>query len=230
MFTGFPEETLQFFLDIRFHNDKAYFEANRGRYEQHVKAVFHAFIEELAPAMQKIDPLMEVRPYKCLSRIYRDTRFTKDKSPLRDHLWLAFRRAAEPKEGSINFFFELGPTVLGWGMGTWGENRPMSEILRRRIAADPESVAKVISKCKLDKHDLIVQGNTWKRMEVPPNVPTGLRGWYTMRDLYICREHPDHSLIGTRAILDTVQQDFQTLAPLYHLLRGAYDEAMNEQA
>ena len=54
MFTGFPEETLQFFLDIRFHNDKAYFAEHKARYEKDVKAVFHAFIEELAPQMQKV--------------------------------------------------------------------------------------------------------------------------------------------------------------------------------
>ena len=99
MFTGFPEETMQFFLDIRFHNDKAYFAEHKARYERDVKAVFHAFIEDLAPEMQKIDPLMEIRPYKCLARIHRDTRFSKDKSPFRDHLWLCFRRAAEPREG-----------------------------------------------------------------------------------------------------------------------------------
>lgn len=229
MFTGFPEETLQFFLDIRFHNDKAYFAEHKPRYERDVKAVFHAFIEELAPAMQEIDPMMEIRPYKCLARIHRDTRFTKDKSPFRDHLWLCFRRAAEPREGSVNFFFELGPTRLGWGMGTWGENRPMMEVFRRRIAADPEKFAKIIDGCQLDKNDFTVWNQTWKRMEVPPGLPLGLKGWYTSRDVYVGRTHPDMDAIGTHEIVDIVRKDFQTLAPLYHMLRGAYEEAADDQ-
>ena len=54
MFTGFPEETIQFFLDIRFHNSISYFEENRERFRQDVQAPFYAFIEELAPAMRKI--------------------------------------------------------------------------------------------------------------------------------------------------------------------------------
>ena len=62
MFTGFPEATVQFFLDIRFHNNIAYFEENRARYERDVKAPFEAFIQELAPAMLSIDPQMELRP------------------------------------------------------------------------------------------------------------------------------------------------------------------------
>ena len=230
MFTGFPEETLQFFLDIRFHNDKAYFAENKPRYERDVKAVFHSFIEALAPTMQSIDPLMEIRPYKCLARIHRDTRFSRDKSPFRDHLWLCFRRAAEPREGSVNFFFELGPTTLGWGMGTWGENRPMMDVFRRQIAADPAKASKIVASCRLEERDFGVFGTAWKRMEVPSQVPLGLRGWYTMREVYVGKQHPDMSIIGSPAILEQVREDFKALAPLYRMLRGAYDEAANDQS
>ena len=230
MFTGFPEETLQFFIDLRFNNNKTYFEENRARYEQVVKAPFHAFIEELAPYMLKIDPQMEVRPYKCLARIHRDTRFSKDKSPYRDHLWLCFRRAAEPREGSVNFFFELGPTTLGWGMGTRGENRPMMDAFRRQMAANPKKYAKIIDGCRLSENDFGVFSSTWKRMEVPPGIPLGLKGWYCSREVYVGKAHPDMSKIGTREILDIVREDFKNLAPLYHLLRGAYEEAANDQS
>ena len=72
MFTGFPEETLQFFLDIRFHNSISYFEEHRERFRQDVQAPFYAFIEELAPKLRTIDPQMELRPYKCLARIRRE--------------------------------------------------------------------------------------------------------------------------------------------------------------
>ncbi len=230
MFTGFHEETMQFFLDIRFHNDKAYFAEHKPRYERDVKAVFHAFIEELAPTMQQIDPLMEIRPYKCLARIHRDTRFTKDKSPFRDHLWLCFRRAAEPKEGSVNFFFEVGPTTLGWGMGTWGENRPMMDALRRRIAANPKAAEKAVRAAKLAENDFTYFGSNWKRMEVPAQVPETLRPWYTGKEIYVGKEHPDMTMVSTPEILETVRKDFIAIAPLYHMLRGAYDEATSDQS
>lgn len=230
MFTGFPEETLQFFLDIRFHNDKAYFAEHKDRYERDVKAVFHSFIEALAPTMQEIDQLMEIRPYKCLARIYRDTRFSRDKSPFRDHLWLCFRRAAEPREGSVNFFFELGPTTLGWGMGTWGENRPMMDALRQRIAANPKAAEKALKAAKLSENDFAFFGSTWKRIDIPDNVPECLHSWYAGREIYVGKQHPDMRLIGTDAILEQVRADFKALAPLYHLLRGAYDEAVSDQS
>lgn len=164
MFTGFPEETTLFFLDLRFHNNSAYFHEHHDRYIQQVQQPFYAFIEEMAPVLREIDPKMELRPHKCLSRINRDIRFSKDKSPYRDHLWIAFRRAAELKDGSVNFFFEFGPDTLSWGMGTWGENKPMNERLRRQMVADPKGIASIIDGCRLKEHDLVVLGNRYKRM------------------------------------------------------------------
>ena len=225
MFTGFPEETLQFFIDLRFNNNKMYFEENRARYEEVVKAPFHAFIEELAPYMLKIDPQMEVRPYKCLARIHRDTRFSKDKSPYRDHLWLCFRRAAEPREGSVNFFFELTPRDVSWGFGTWGENKPLNEVLRRRIEADPKGMEGIIRSVDFAGHDLGFYGNTYKRMALPANVPDTMRPWYTLRDMYIGKTHTKLEWALESDIVQRVVKDFQELAPLYKMMRGCYNES-----
>ena len=95
-------------------------------------------IDDLAPDMLKIDPQMEVRPHKCLSRIHRDTRFSRDKSPYRDHLWFLFRRAGEPREKSLFYYFELGPDRLSWGMGFWDENREALDLFRKRMRANPD--------------------------------------------------------------------------------------------
>lgn len=225
MFTGFPEETLQFFIDLRFNNNKTWFEQNRDRYEEVVKGPFHAFIEELAPHMLKIDPQMEVRPYKCLSRIYRDVRFTKDKSPYRDHLWLCFRKAAEPKEGSLNYFFELTPRDVSWGLGTWDENKPMNEVLRRRIVADPKGMENIIRSVDFEKHDLAFMGSCYKRMEVPPGVPDTMRPWYTMRSMYIGKANAKLEWALDERIVKRVLKDFKEMAPIYKMLRGCDNEA-----
>ena len=67
-------------------------------------------------------------------------------------------------------------------------------------------------------------------MEVPPNVPLGLKGWYCSKEVYVGKAHPDMALVSSRALLDAVREDFKRLAPLYHLLRGAYEEAANDQS
>lgn len=229
MFTGFPEETVQFFLDLRFHNNTTFFHAEHQRYLKDVQAPFYAFIEDLADTMKSIDPLMEVRPYKSLAHIHRDTRFSKDKSPYRDHLWLLFRREAEPRDKSLNFWFEFGPQTLGWGMGFWGENREVMDKFRLEMAARPGEVLALIESCGLPEHSMILGGSSFKRMKVPENIPSALAPWYTLKEMYIPKVDPEFRWAYTPEIIGIVREDFLALAPLYRYLRGYADEVMAEE-
>ena len=105
-FNGFFPETLEFFQDIRFHNDKIWFDAHRDDFEAYVKTPLEALCMDLEPMMAQLDPSLDTRPRRVVSRIYRDARYARG-VPYRDHMWFLFRRAAEPREGSVMFWFEL---------------------------------------------------------------------------------------------------------------------------
>ncbi len=227
MFTGFPESTIQFFLSLRFNNHVTFFEEHKEEFLQNVQAPFYAFIEEMAPHMREIDSAMEVRPAKCLARIRRDVRFTKDKSPFRDHLWLLFRKAAEPRDGSLMFWFEVSPESTGWGMGFWGENRPVFDLMRRRMAANPRAFADLLASCGLEEHKLQMGGKSFKKMAVPEPVPPVLHPWYTAKELYIHKEQTQLNWIYSPDIVNRVAQDYKTLAPLYKALRGMMEEIVS---
>ena len=95
MFEGFSQEALDFLNDIRFNNNQTFYEANKARYERYVKQPMRELSDELAPVVQLIDPKLDTRPGRTMSRIRRDTRYTKDKSPFRDHAWLGWRYPGE---------------------------------------------------------------------------------------------------------------------------------------
>ncbi len=80
MFEGFSQEALDFLNDIRFNNNQAFYAANQARYERFVKRPMRELSDELAPVVQLIDPKLDTRPGRTMSRIRRDTRYTKDKS------------------------------------------------------------------------------------------------------------------------------------------------------
>ena len=227
MFTGFPEATIQFFLSLRFNNHITYFQEHKDAYLRDVQAPFYAFIDEMAPYVQEIDSSMEVRPSKCLARIRRDVRFTKDKSPFRDHLWLLFRRAAEPREGSLMFWFELSPESTDWGMGFWGENRPVLDLLRRRLAANPQAFSNLLESCHLKERGLVIGGQPFKRMAVPEQITPDLIPWYTAKDLYIKQSYTHFPWIYSPDIIKRVAADYLALAPLYKALRGMMEEIAN---
>ena len=220
MFTGFTEETIRFFLDLKFHNNTDYFHNEHERYVETVQSLFYSFISDLGPDMLKIDPRMEVRPYKCLSRIHRDTRFSRDKSPYRDHLWLLFRREGEPREQSLMYWFELGPGRLSWGMGFWGENRDTLDLFRKRMRANPEGTLGLLDDLKLENHGLMLGGTIHKRMEIPPEIPQRLKRWYCTKEMYIEKINPDYQMVFSDRIVKEVRKDYIAMSPLYRLLKG----------
>lgn len=226
MFSGFTDETIRFFLDLKFHNNTEYFHANHDRYIEMVQKPFYELIEELGPTMQKIDPQMEIRPHKCLSRIHRDTRFSRDKSPYRDHHWLLFRRQAEPREKSLMYWFEFGPDRLSWGVGIWGENRELFDLMRKHMQANPDGIQALIDDINLGRRKLAIGGVFYKKLEVPAMIPTRLRQMYCAKELYISKINPVYENAFSEKIINEVRKDFTALAPVYRLLRGYTDEIL----
>lgn len=226
MFEGFPEETVRFFLELRFHNDATFFEAHRQEYEQFVRQPFYAFIEAMAPAVRSVAEDMELRPAKCLARIRRDTRFSKDKTPYRDHMWLLFRRGGEERATSAMYWFELSPATVEWGLGFWDYNRPAMDALRKRMREKPEEVLRALSQANVPQEGLEMFGGRYSRMAIPPGLPPALTELYPLKELYVKRTGVPLKAAYTPEIVDRCAQDVLRLKPLYHLLRRAADEGI----
>jgi len=219
MFEGFNNDLLSFYADIRFNNDKTFMDAHRQEYYRKVRDPFYAYIEAMAPIMLQIDEEMEVRPHKCLSRINRDTRYTKDKSPYRDHHWVAFRQAARDKDGAPFYWFEIRLESVNWGLGVWGENPALFDALRRRMAARPQEVMDALRPAW--ERGFAQGGQVWKKNFRPPDgLPAALAGVYPARSLYFEKTGIDPAWIFEPSIVDRTAADFRALTPLWRLLRG----------
>lgn len=86
MFNGFTDQTFEFFMAIRFNNNRDFFHENHDWYFNHVRTPALDLAESLMDTVEKIDPDLERRPHKVVSRINRDIRFSNDKSPYRDYI------------------------------------------------------------------------------------------------------------------------------------------------
>jgi uncharacterized protein (TIGR02453 family) len=89
-FHGFKAESFAFFQDLAQHNNKAWFDQNRVRYEEHVTGAFRALLETLSPFFLDLNPQFEIsgKTNGNFSRINRDIRFSKDKSPYKPNYYL----------------------------------------------------------------------------------------------------------------------------------------------
>ena len=122
------------------------------------------------------------------------------------------------------YYFEFGPDRLSWGMGVWGENRELFDLFRRRMRANPDGTLALLDDMNLGKRHLVLGGSSYKRMEIPPEIPDRLRMWYSVREMYICKYEPDFQSAFSDRVLKDVRKDFIAMAPMYRLLRGYADE------
>jgi len=81
----FTKEYLDFFQELEKNNSKEWFDKNRKRYENHVRKPMIALVEDVVSSMQEHDSGFNPDPKKCVGRINRDTRFSKDKTPYNTH-------------------------------------------------------------------------------------------------------------------------------------------------
>ncbi len=116
-FTGFPAAGIDLLQLNRLQNSRNF--TNRIKMRSNGwHPAFHELIAEMTPAMLEIDPLFVVTPSRMVSRVRRDTRYTRDKTLYRANMWLFFRRPRRERESVPCYYFEIHPEF--WGFGCWG--------------------------------------------------------------------------------------------------------------
>ena len=128
-------------MDLRANNDRQWFQGNRDRYEQYVKEPLLGFIEDFGPRLHAISShfVADARANGgSMFRIYRDVRFSKDKSPYKTQAAAHFRHEAGKTAHAPGFYLHLAPGEVGAGVGIWRPATPVLTEIRNAIVADPE--------------------------------------------------------------------------------------------
>lgn len=169
--------------------------------------------------MLTVDPYFETRPAvnKTISRIYRDTRFSRDKSPYRSTMWFTFKRPGRNWQDAPVYFFEIAPDGYNYGMGFYSASKDTMDRLREKIDKKSKEFLKAISFYQ-QQQDFVLEGETYKRI-LDERKNEEILNWYQRRNLYlICRRAIDKRLFD-RALLDDLIYGFRVLAPFYQYLR-----------
>ena len=154
-----------FLDDLRENNDRSWFDANRQRYEDDLVAPSMALIEALAEPIAEVTPHFRAIAKKqggSLFRIFRDTRFSKDKTPYKTHVGIHLRHETTGKEvHAPGFYLHLEPGASGVGVGMWQpEPAPLLQV-RERIVSDAKGWRE--TRAKLDAAGMPLGGETLKK-------------------------------------------------------------------
>lgn len=137
------KKTFNFLKELRANNHRDWFQENKERYTQAHEEMI-AFAERLNGLMSQHDQLVPMSGKKSLYRIYRDVRFSKDKTPYKSAFSGRLKRDTDWLRGG--YFYKIGPGVSTVACGFWNPNPRDLKLIRDNIALDSEELRKVLSK------------------------------------------------------------------------------------
>jgi uncharacterized protein (TIGR02453 family) len=132
----FTEKTLRFLRALKRNNDREWFQAHRNEYETHVRTPMVLVIERLAHEFRAFAPDAMADPKKSLYRIWRDTRFSADKRPLKTNAAAVFPHRRGHRHTSAGFYFEIADGWVWAGGGVYMPEPPALHRIRTAIAGD----------------------------------------------------------------------------------------------
>lgn len=135
---------IAFFKELEANNDRDWFKANKSRFEKDVKKPFEELTAEVISKMQKLDPEITITPNESVFRIYRDTRFSKDKDPYKTYMAAVVGRGGRKDHTYPGIYYQVdgnGVTVAG---GCWQPPTDRLYRIREKIAEDPKGFRKII--------------------------------------------------------------------------------------
>lgn len=212
-FFGFTPETFKFLFEIGLNNNIEWFELNRCRYIKYVQQPMKALAIALAPTILSIDPDINTKPTAVVSRIRRDTRFTRDKSPYRDHVWLGFRHPNTRISDGITLWFEVTPKGYTYGAGFYSASSEFMQNYRKKICCDPAGFLSLA-------HDLEIKGfsysaEQYKRQHFP-DATAELQTYINVKGFSWEKRHDGvKDLLEPSNILEILKHEFSLLKPMY---------------
>ncbi|MBI2569450.1 MAG: DUF2461 domain-containing protein [Candidatus Schekmanbacteria bacterium] len=142
----FHQDFLEFFRDLAANNNRDWFQSNKQRYETVVMSPALHFIADFAPHLHQISShftAVAKASGGSFFRIHRDTRFSPDKRPYKEHAGIHFRHASAGDPHTPGFYLHLAPGQCGAGIGIWRPDNPTLNRIRGAIVASPDAWAEV---------------------------------------------------------------------------------------
>jgi uncharacterized protein (TIGR02453 family) len=216
------KRVLDFLSELRVNNNREWFNANKGRYSE-ANAVFSAFAESLIAAIGEFDPAVRGLSLRdCTYRIYRDTRFSSDKTPYKTHMGVYVCPEGK-KSGNAGYYFHIEPEgdgLIGGHVMDAGIYMPEPAVLksvRDEIFDNGEAVLAAVGKARGFELD---RTNSLKRTPKGYPTDTPYDEYLRLKDFHLSKSFGDDYLLADN-LVERVAADFHTTYELVSLLNRA---------
>ena len=216
-FAGFPAEMNQFLRSLKRNNRREWFQQRKHLYERHVKEPMLELIAALNRDLAKYAPDFVTEPKKALFRIYRDTRFSKDKTPYKTHAAASFSRRGSTGLGTGGFYFSVSHDQVEVAGGIYHPLPDTMLAVRQHIAGHHEEMRRILATQKVRKLLGNLQGDELTR------APKGFDPAHPGLDLikkkdWILDVTMDAKMANSPALYREIAERFRAMAPLIDYL------------
>lgn len=217
VFPGFPAAGLEFFAALQRHNRREWFQPRKAIFEETLKQPMRELVGAVNAAMKSFAPDYATDPDKAIYRIYRDTRFGKDKTPYKDHIAASFPRRGD--KAGAGYYFAVSDKEVAIGGGIYMPPPETLFAIRQHLAERHEEFRKIAGASAVRRLFTEVQGERLTR------VPKGYPCDHPAADLlrmkqYLLYVELPPALAATPALYTEVVKHFRAMAPFMEFLNA----------
>lgn len=143
-FRSFDPKALAFLRALKRNNDREWFRARKDRYDELLREPMAALVERLAVDLRSFAPQIVADPKSAIYRIYRDTRFSDDKTPLKTHIAASFPTRGLARHAGAGLYLEVAPGWVWVGGGMYAPEPSQLQRVREHIAANHRRLRAIV--------------------------------------------------------------------------------------
>lgn len=221
----FSPTGLDFLIENRFNNSKEWFHEHKHIYDEYVLKPLTELAIEMTPTIEKLDPTIVTIPKinKVLSRIYRDTRFSKDKSLFRESVWLSYKKDKKEFRHYPEFFVVITPQALIYGCGYYYMTPEAVKAMRELIEENHPIWQKALKSYE-NQNIFTLEGEMYKRTKYP-EYPENIRNWLDRKNVCCTAYSTDFDLVFSDKLGEKLCKDIVLMKDVYDFLILAENKA-----
>ncbi len=222
-FKGISAQDFFLLAENRFMNSRSFYEEKKELIKQRVILPMRALTLDLNEFFLGIDDEIYTNPVHQVSKVRRDTRFSKDKSLYRENLWVSFSKYRKEFPLFPTFWLEVFQNGYDCGVGYFYTTPHLMEFYRKEILENKKEFGKMIR--SFENEGMLTYGDTYKKPKTG-DIPSELVSYYNRRSIGFYKHIQGIADIESGEFVDKVIEIYKGLAPMYKFLLSASEKEL----
>lgn len=216
-FAGFPEAGLKFLKALKRNNRREWFQPRKDVYEQSVRGPMLELVEALNGELARVAPDYVTEPKRAVFRIYRDTRFSHDKTPYKTHVAAVFGRRGMSGHSGGMLYFHVSPEEVEIAGGVYRPEPETMRAVRQHVADNHDELRRILAGKKLRTLMGELKGDELSRVPKGFAADHPAAGYIRKKD-WILDVALGPEIATTAGLFDELRQRFTLMLPFVEFL------------